>query len=844
MKPHTPDLTITLFDLVRVYSWGSEKLLNKGINESFAILGKRKFCKNVYKKLKGYLIDIGDLLAWETENTYDPKEVVEGLEKLLDMLKLLFDEYHKDPERFKILTLPLEDNKRLGRLPESERTRKSNAIFEDWLDQTVFIPNIIFLQIGRVFSLSMSTRQEIYLRESIAHKALKILIRFLQEQSIMPNTEPFVKTMLDILQQMGREALRAREGYLAVLALVRPNIDLLSPLLHQSSLRDSHPIRAYRVLVIPRLRENLFLIVREGGEETNQELFRFLFHYSPIGSAGLGKDLSPLWEIRLSLENPLGKLANELEVLEERGKWLLTMAELESWESQFEKSWKAPELVVIESVEQIKQKILDFAFNSITFNTFLFLMMEFGAYCLFQKRYDLVRGLWEYKQPPDASATWCGHDLIPSSVDEILRLYWGFSEDRDRHALPIEGHHSLTPYFRRYSVLLLARTLADKMPGRGSPTGSAPFSLKCFGSGELFSAKLYVNELVGFSRSLSGEKELLDSLGFPEDSRESLLKEKVPQAIESFKKRCQDEIDGRIIKDEIDIEKVNQFKEDFLKSFNDMAVLRNVFKKHDAFEDLASQDATDGEGSFGIFQLDDKEMFLNETIVDYSGITRGYAEGMANGENADIIKRLQMQSVILDLPKQISPFEAFLKTLEKYEDMSGVYVIASIDWKRLFRRKGIYEYQEGDGSGERNNIDGFVLFNGYKVNCIVPRPSQMPDRETCLVMDMKHVGKLLALNPEPTDKMQDIGSPEVKDGFFFDICALSDSPTIRKKILSNPPEWLQKKGDKETQEAYLNTRVRIVIQEKFDFKFETEGKSQPGIYCLSLSSFSQEKSED
>ena len=62
-------------------------------------------------------------------------------------------------------------------------------------------------------------------------------------------------------------------------------------------------------------------------------------------------------------------------------------------------------------------------------------------------------------------------------------------------------------------------------------------------------------------------------------------------------------------------------------------------------------------------------------------------------------------------------------------------------------------------------------------------------------------------------------------------------------MLNNPPEWLLKMGDKETQEAYLNTRVRIVIQEKFDFKFETEEKPQPGIFSLSLSSFSQEKSE-
>lgn len=831
---------LSLFKLTRLHSLGSKTLLEQYLDESVAILEKAKSNEltetSLIKEFQETMIGIGDVLAWEAGNTFDPDAVVEGQKGYLDILTLLFKIYDENPQKFNFLISKQK--------PEKDSLRVDNQINRflggEWDDDSM--PSIILSQIGRVFNASLNFPQEAYRKKPLTLKTILILSKFLIGEASRTNRDILLNAVFQRLHQMGRESLDAKRGYLGVISLIQPNIDLIFPL---PFLKNGVPERSYLSLYFRCLRDNVFLFVNKGEKEDIESLFRFLFGYVSIGAAANSRDASPLWDLRLSLKKPLGELANELEILQGRVRWLVTEKELESWENRLESVWEITELKNKgHEGQNIKIQLLDMAYDCMMFNKLLLLMMEFGAYCLFKRRFDQIRELWEYKQPPDATSKWCGHDLVPSSADEILGLFWRFYDDVDRYDSPIGGHHGLSQYFHRYIILLLARSLEDKMPGKGSSGGSISLSLKCFHPSELSSAQFCVEKLMEVSQKLLEEKELLDTLGFPEKNRKFLFGRKIPKEIEKFCDRCKKQIEKKVSTGEVSKTKVDDFVNEFLKAFENNAILRSIYKKQGAFQDLSNQEDTTGEKAFGVFQLDNKEIFLVESTVDYSGTPIWYAEGLANGEDAYLLSILKKNSKTVDFSEEVFPLEAVMKTLDLFEDLSDVYVIVSFDWIQCLQEPGFYEHCSFKSPEKQDHVNGFVLFRDSKIPCILARSNQMPDRDTCLVVDMKRAGKLVVLNPVTQDWKEDTNSPGPRDGFFFDIRALSHTQEIKEEMLKNPPEWLLEMGDSQAQEAFLNTKVRLIIQERFDLSFETEDKPRPGIYSLSLSSLSQEKSEN
>ena len=831
---------LSLFKLTRLHSLGSKTLLEQYLDESVAILEKAKSNElteiSLKKEFQENMIGIGDVLAWEAGNTFDPDAVVDGQKGYLDILSLLFKIYDENPQKFNFLISKQK--------PEKDSLRVDNQINRflggEWDDDSM--PSIILSQIGRVFNASLNFPQEAYRKKPLTLKTISILSKFLIGEASRTNRDILLNAVFQRLHQMGRESLDAKRGYLGVISLIQPNIDLIFPRPLQ---QNNYPDRSYLSLYFRCLRDNVFLFVNKSEKEDIESLFRFLFGYGHIGVAANSRNISPLGDLRFNLQNPLGELANELEILQGRVKWLVTERELESWENRLESVWEKTELQNKgHEGQMIKRQSLDTAYDCMMFNKLLLLMMEFGAYCLFKEKFDYIQELWEYKQPPDATSTWCGHDLVPSSADEILGLFWRFSDDVDRHDFPIEGHHGLSQYFHSYIILLLARSLGDKMPGKGSSGDSISLSLKCFHPSELSSAQLYVEKLMKVSQKLLEEKELLDTLGFPEKNRKFLFERKIPKEIEKFSKRCKKQIETRIAKGEVNKDKVDDFVNEFLTAFENHAVLRSIYKKQGAFQDLSNQKETTGEEAFGLFQLDDKEIFLQESTTDYSGTPIWYAEELANGEDAQLLSSLKKNSKTLNFSETAFPLESVIKTLDRFGDLSNVYVFVSFDWMQHLQEPGFYQHCSLNSPEKQEHVNGFLLFRDNKIPCILFRTTKRLVRDTCLVVDMKRAGELVALNPVTIDWEEGTNSPGTKDGFFFDIRALSDLTQIKKEMLENPPEWLIGMGDSQAQEAFLNTKVRLIIQERFDLRVKAKDKPQPGIYSLSLSSFSKEKSEN
>lgn len=523
---------LSLFKLTRLHSLGSKTLLEQYNEEAKASLKKVKndsvsLESSFYDNFQETMIGIGDLLAWEAGNTFDPDTVIGGLNNYLDILESFFEIFDRDPHTFMCLSLPQKMHKEILEIwANIENTNQMNRV--DALKTLINNPDsllfMVFSQIGRVYYSSLNFPQEAYRKKQLTAETITGLSDFLLKQAAIQDRTPLLDVVFYRLNQMGKDSISVGKGVLGVDALVLPIVRLLFP---QPWPDDGISMRSYRSLGVRWLRKNLFLIAREGDEKTIQILFWYLFHYLAISTAANCREDDYPWSFGFSLTELSGELANELDFLEEQIKWLLTIRELESWENRLETAWANPELQGIVDSGSKKLEALESVFGSMAFNTLLLLMMEFGAYCLFKKRFDLISEFWEFQQPPDASSICCGYDLVPSSVDEILWFFREFSIEERTEVSHIEGHHSLIPYFQEYVVLLLARTLADKMPGRGSSRGNISLSLKYFNPDELRSLRFCAEELIKIPRKLLEKTDLLDTLGFPEDERNFLFGRRV-----------------------------------------------------------------------------------------------------------------------------------------------------------------------------------------------------------------------------------------------------------------------------------------------------------------------------
>jgi hypothetical protein len=103
-----------------------------------------------------------------------------------------------------------------------------------------------------------------------------------------------------------------------------------------------------------------------------------------------------------------------------------------------------------------EKKVINFVLDKYKYNNLLQITCYIGAYCIFKKKYNYIKYMWNYHQPQDASHINAGHDFIPNSFTEILDLivrgnlfynnFW-------------EGNHGSKHYYEIYLILLFMKTI-------------------------------------------------------------------------------------------------------------------------------------------------------------------------------------------------------------------------------------------------------------------------------------------------------------------------------------------------------------------------------------------------
>lgn len=272
----------------------------------------------------------------------------------------------------------------------------------------------------------------------------------------------------------------------------------------------------------------------------------------------------------------------------------------------------------------------------------------------------------------------------------------------------------------------------------------------------------------------------------PEQRNLPELKQLVDNFIEA---RRQWEND-KLIKEPLDQKKIDKFREDIVKGYKERALAFSVFKPSHRLK-FVEKASNKGFKTFGWNQIREKAGFIGEWHVGYYHNGEEHGTQIANAENELILKELFKN------PTRIPKVEDWVSKLQTKDNSK--WLIINIGAGSWLLRQRIAKYL-------RNNKDYHtVYFKGVKQ----VKPAEF------LYSDSLEKG-LYAVRTNQMGVLNVKGDAKLPVDVSID--AYSHDADFLKNTLDNPPAWLTKKGNKDEQENFLKTMVRMFIDHPFKYE--------------------------
>lgn len=264
----------------------------------------------------------------------------------------------------------------------------------------------------------------------------------------------------------------------------------------------------------------------------------------------------------------------------------------------------------------------------------------------------------------------------------------------------------------------------------------------------------------------------------------------------------------------LDPEKVTEFCNEVVRSFNDFGRLRDILAAKGALTTDLSKSPGPPAQSLGINQIDDKNAFITQDHTDYVGWGRGYGQGMANGEDEESFA-LMIENAKTQRTVPPSAVVAAIGTAITDAKLKDPIVLQTVEFDTRYHeieehRDFTPKYHPDFQSPWRdfNGFIGLLAFGTRPVpvfDAFVQRPGS---RNKILVVDAKQFLRWRQFAPE-----RDIGEPTYADGqLLIRVSDLNTDKVRRDEIISQNPDWLAQEQD---PASYLRGRVLLNVYEKF-----------------------------
>jgi hypothetical protein len=764
---------------------------------------------------------IGDILIFETKFRKN-KDVIEGLGNITDIIKKFLSIQKDDPDKFERLLLSQEffelykKNKkeaelRLAFYPEKQLISFSTAVN----------------QILRIHEAAIEVKNN----EISIHAAYN-LYRLLDDFSRTTNNDLFVNQILEKLLDITKIAIKYQDN-----SMYTSSINWYIRIVFRNNIKKED---SFNLAYLKLFDKNFFSSIKYIISENQISLFKGLVS-SLVDGLNISHGLIPKIEkyIRCFISPDRKKFIelNKSEFIENKKKELEgSVSDLDNEDKLFE--WlkrfnEIKEILHINFFQDFDQKQKkeckekeENIINSITtefkYNNLLEIVFAIGAYCLFKKKYDFIKCLWEYKQPADADASWVGHDIIPNNVDQVISLYFG-KYLLERKFDFWEDHHGSEIYYKEYFLLLLARVLKNiKINSEGKYEQLEKYHLPKLNIYRISDLEHSIDELIETANKIKDREKTLSILGFDIENINELFDNKLIYFLKILKEKAQKKIEEIRRVGNISSDKVNKFKEDVIKGFNEAIVLRDIFKHYKLYESKIEEKYDGDLKRFGPNMVNDKAAFFDEWHIQYLDLGIDYGRNLASGEDLEIIEK------IVNNCKEIKGKDID-KILNKFNDLLNIIIFTiNLDLFDFFTDSDNFIIS-WSGDSPQSNVQGFAgryIFNKKEIP--VYEIFQDNINKQILVLDKMKLGKLIQFSPLKEGESENL----MKDIFYMNIQSFSETKELMDSFIKDPPDFLKKIGDEKKQREHLQEKALIQIFERFEYVKDIEFQG----YSLNLKS--------
>lgn len=455
--------------------------------------------------------------------------------------------------------------------------------------------------------------------------------------------------------------------------------------------------------------------------------------------------------------------------------------------------------------------VLDEAHSKVKSDRLDEIMFSVGSYCVFRQRYDFVRYMVEFNQPPDSIASWVNSDVLPDTPSKLLRFYFGAISDSRRFHY-FDDHHGREVYDRRLLLTLLARQVGtqpiDEETGKRRAVEVSLGDAQAVGLSNITHT---VDGLLATIASVVESEDLCALVSSSVDEGRRILEEDVFALLETVKQQALKTIDRAEIETPMSESKLREFREDVLRGFFEDNSLRNLFtdfphlyRRDDATEDLPER--------FGISTIYDKAAFFDEWHVHYVGGGKGYGSAIANDEARKFVNALSERCAT-------SAASSISECLDSIDDLDGIVCLASaLAGFRLYLEPSVFRpTNHPDAPPDASpHLHGWLVYDSQWVP-VYKMGGWRPGAEL-LFVDPETIGEFVQLPPIDAGDDPDA----VEDIFLVTVEELTNNAAFMKRLKADPPEWVLERKSDLTAEDYVRTKVWIRVLERFRFDFQDD----------------------
>jgi len=752
---------------------------------------------------------IGDVLVVETKRRSKNKVVLQGLKRIENIIKTLFNIQKDDPDKFERLILAQEyyelhakDEKdarfRLAYNPEKYLISFSTAVN----------------QILRVHEAATEVKNFEISKYAVYH-----LNQLLADISQTAKNDLIVEQLLKYLAGVSRVAIENQDKSM-YLASINWYINIVFGRYRQ---KESRFDLSYLGLFDRSFFDSVKYIVSENQTLLFKSLISSLVDDISIPSYNKGK----IWKYghlilgsNFDKYNQLEKehkIENRIKELVNSENYLDTKEKCKEWIDKFEEIKNV--LIPNFSNEQHKKaseieiEIREYIDAQFKYNNLLEIVFSIGTYCLFKQKPEYIKYFWEYKQPHDCDASWIGHDIVPNTIDEAVKLY--FKKGLLGREINFwEGHHGTEKYKKEYFLLLLSRLLQHVIKNdEGRYIEIENYKLPDLHIHKLSDLENAVNDLVKVAVELKLQNDYLRALGFDVTTLEELFDNKVIPFLNGLKLKAQERIKFIQGNQNLSNTKICMFKDNVLKGYIENSSLIKLLNYYKLYEDKTNEIKEGKETKYGIFTVDVKGAFFDEWHVYYGNDWgTNYGSSLASSEKSFLYSKIANECEVINQ----SEFE---NILDRFDNISDILILITSGALHSFFERSNNFKSKWHKDVKQIKLDGFVGYYSYKENSIPVFETYYKElNDQILILNKSRFGTLVQYSPLYEGESLDLK----KGNLFINVESLSENNDRMEEFIKKPPNWLKEKGDERIQRAYLQERVTIQISERFEYKKHEE----------------------